>query len=34
LWDLRRQRQALSDAGQDPNLAHQRSPDTVERYWQ
>lgn len=34
LWDLRRQRQALRDAGQDPELAHERSAATVERYWQ
>jgi len=34
LWDLLRQRRALRDAGEDPNLAHERSPSTVERYWQ
>ncbi|MBV9049716.1 MAG: DUF2630 family protein [Solirubrobacterales bacterium] len=34
LWDLRRQRQALRDAGQDPDTAKERSADTVERYWQ
>ncbi len=34
LWDLRRQRQALRDAGQDPDTAQERSADTVERYWQ
>ncbi len=34
LWDLRRQRRALRDAGQDPNQASERSPETVERYWQ
>ena len=34
LWDLRRQRQALIDAGEDPERAHERSADTVERYWQ
>jgi hypothetical protein len=34
LWDLLRQRRALRDAGEDPNLAHERSPDIVERYWQ
>jgi Protein of unknown function (DUF2630) len=34
LWDLRRQRAALSEAGQDPNQAKERSADTVERYWQ
>lgn len=34
LWDLVRQRQALRDAGEDPNKAHERSPGTVENYWQ
>jgi hypothetical protein len=34
LWDLLRQRRALRDAGQDPNQAHERSPEVVERYWQ
>jgi hypothetical protein len=34
LWDLLRQRQALRDAGEDPNKAHERSPGTVENYWQ
>jgi predicted nuclease with TOPRIM domain len=34
LWDLLRQRQALRDAGEDPNQAHERSSATVERYWQ
>ena len=34
LWDLLRQRRALRNAGQDPDLAHERSGDTVERYWQ
>ncbi len=34
LWDLVRQRQALRDAGEDPNKAHERSPATVENYWQ
>ncbi len=34
LWDLLRQRRALRDAGQDPDTAHERSADTVERYWQ
>jgi len=34
LWDLRRQRQALRDAGEDPDRAQERSGDTVERYWQ
>jgi Protein of unknown function (DUF2630) len=34
LWDLLRQRQALRDAGDDPNKAHERSKGTVENYWQ
>ncbi|MFZ0091668.1 MAG: DUF2630 family protein [Solirubrobacteraceae bacterium] len=34
LWDLLRQRRALRDAGEDPDLATERSPDVVERYWQ
>jgi Protein of unknown function (DUF2630) len=34
LWDLRRQRQALRDAGEDPDRAEERSGDTVERYLQ
>lgn len=34
LWDLRRQRQALRDAGEDPDRAEERSSDTVERYLQ
>lgn len=34
LWDLLRQRRALRDAGQDPNQTSERSPETVERYWQ
>jgi hypothetical protein len=34
LWDLVRQRQALRDAGEDPDKAHERSPGTVENYWQ
>jgi predicted nuclease with TOPRIM domain len=34
LWDLLRQRQALRDAGDDPDKAHERSSGTVERYWQ
>jgi hypothetical protein len=34
LWDLRRQRQALRDAGEDPDRAEERPADTVERYWQ
>ncbi|HMD45295.1 MAG TPA: DUF2630 family protein [Acidimicrobiales bacterium] len=34
LWDLLRQRRALRAAGRDPDDAHERSGDTVERYWQ
>ncbi len=34
LWDLLRQRRALRDAGQNPDQAHERSADIVERYWQ
>jgi Protein of unknown function (DUF2630) len=34
LWDLLRQRQALRDAGEDPDKAHERSSGTVENYWQ
>jgi hypothetical protein len=33
-WDLLRQRRARRDAGQDPNVAHLRSEDTVEHYRQ
>jgi hypothetical protein len=33
-WDLLRQRRALRDAGADPDQAHARDADTVERYWQ
>jgi hypothetical protein len=33
-WDLLRQRRARRDAGQDPEEAHVRDADTVERYWQ
>ena len=33
-WDLLRQRRARRDAGQDPDEAHVRDADTVERYWQ
>jgi hypothetical protein len=33
-WDLLRQRRALRDAGGDPDEAHVRDTDTVERYWQ
>jgi hypothetical protein len=33
-WDLLRQRRALREAGQDPDDAKARGPNTVERYWQ
>jgi hypothetical protein len=33
-WDLLRQRRALRDAGQDPDAAHVRDPEIVERYEQ
>ena len=33
-WDLLRQRRALRDAGQDPDAAQVRGPETVERYEQ
>jgi len=33
-WDLLRQRRALRDAGANPDEAHVRDADTVERYWQ
>lgn len=33
-WDLLRQRRALRDAGGDPDEAHVRDADTVERYLQ
>ena len=33
-WDLLRQRRALRDAGVDPDQAHVRDADTVERYLQ
>ncbi len=33
-WDLLRQRRALREAGADPEQAHARDADTVERYWQ
>jgi Protein of unknown function (DUF2630) len=33
-WDLLRQRRAARDAGEDPDRAKARDPDTVERYWQ
>jgi hypothetical protein len=33
-WDLLRQRQALRDAGRNPNKAHVRPPEIVETYEQ
>jgi hypothetical protein len=33
-WDLLRQRRALREAGADPDVAHVRDADTVERYLQ
>jgi hypothetical protein len=33
-WDLLRQRRALREAGEDPESAHARDSDTVERYLQ
>jgi len=33
-WDLLRQRRALRDAGANPEDAHVRAADTVERYLQ
>ena len=33
-WDLLRQRRALRDAGHDPNEAHIRPPEVVEKYKQ
>jgi uncharacterized protein DUF2630 len=33
-WDLLRQRRALRAAGADPDQAHVRDADTVERYLQ
>jgi hypothetical protein len=33
-WDLLRQRRARRSAGQNPDEAHVRDADTVERYWQ
>lgn len=32
LWDYLRQRRALRDAGQDPNGAQLRDPNTVEKH--
>jgi hypothetical protein len=34
LWDLMRQRRAREEFGQDPNVAHERSAETVEKYLQ
>jgi hypothetical protein len=34
LWDLLRQRRALLAAGFDPDAAHERPPEVVERYEQ
>jgi uncharacterized protein DUF2630 len=34
LWDLRRQRQALKDAGEPESWASERDADTVEGYEQ
>jgi hypothetical protein len=34
LWDLLRQRRALRNAGENPDLATERSAETVEKYWQ
>ncbi len=34
LWDYLRQRRALREAGEDPEGAAPRSPETIERYWQ
>jgi uncharacterized protein DUF2630 len=34
LWDLLRQRQALRDAGRDPDAASPRPVDVVENYQQ
>ena len=33
-WDLLRQRRALREAGGNPDDAHARDPETVERYLQ
>lgn len=33
-WDLLRQRRALRETGQDPNEAHVRPPEVVEKYEQ
>jgi hypothetical protein len=34
LWDFLRQRNALREAGRDPEEASERSADVVEKYWQ
>ena len=34
LWDLLRQRRARQEFGQDPDVAHERSAETVEKYLQ
>ena len=34
MWDLLRQRRAREEFGQDPDSAHERSADTVEKYLQ
>ena len=34
LWDLLRQRRAREEFGQDPAQTHERSAETVEKYWQ
>ena len=34
LWDYLRQRNALREAGRDPEEATERSAEVVERYWQ
>jgi hypothetical protein len=34
LWDFLRQRRALRSAGENPDLASERSAETVEKYWQ
>jgi hypothetical protein len=33
-WDLLRQRRAFRESGQDPDAAHVRDPEIVERYEQ
>jgi Protein of unknown function (DUF2630) len=33
-WDLLRRRRALRDVGSDPDAAHVRQPEVVERYEQ